>query len=95
MSRMMRTQRGLDRLVNFSDATLAITITLLLLPLVIALVQALVLPGSGVWGLLRRVRAGTEACPHRVLTGKTAEPSVWCRDSTLVRDRFLARFVER
>ncbi|WP_081864127.1 TMEM175 family protein [Mycetocola saprophilus] len=34
MSRMLRTQRGLDRLVNFSDATVAIAITLLLLPLV-------------------------------------------------------------
>ncbi|MCS4276732.1 putative membrane protein [Mycetocola sp. BIGb0189] len=34
MSRILRTQRGLDRLVNFSDATVAIAITLLLLPLV-------------------------------------------------------------
>ena len=30
----LRTERGLDRLVNFSDATVAIAITLLLLPLV-------------------------------------------------------------
>jgi uncharacterized membrane protein len=29
-----RTERGLDRLVNFSDATVAIAITILLLPLV-------------------------------------------------------------
>ena len=29
-----RTERGLDRLVNFSDATVAIAITVLLLPLV-------------------------------------------------------------
>lgn len=29
-----RTERGLDRLVNFSDATVAIAITLLILPLV-------------------------------------------------------------
>ncbi|MEN0102476.1 MAG: TMEM175 family protein [Curtobacterium sp.] len=34
MVRMLRTERGLDRLVNFSDATVAIAITLLLLPLV-------------------------------------------------------------
>ena len=31
---MVRTERGLDRLVNFSDATVAIAITLLILPLV-------------------------------------------------------------
>ena len=31
---VMRTQRGFDRLVNFSDATVAIAITLLILPLV-------------------------------------------------------------
>lgn len=30
----LRTERGLDRLVNFSDATVAIAITLLILPLV-------------------------------------------------------------
>ena len=30
----LRTERGLDRLVNFSDATVAIAITVLLLPLV-------------------------------------------------------------
>lgn len=30
---MIRTERGLDRLVNFSDATVAIAITLLILPL--------------------------------------------------------------
>ncbi|MEO7018181.1 MAG: TMEM175 family protein [Leifsonia sp.] len=30
----IRTERGLDRLVNFSDATIAIAITLLILPLV-------------------------------------------------------------
>ena len=30
----IRTERGLDRLVNFSDATVAIAITLLILPLV-------------------------------------------------------------
>lgn len=34
MARLLRTERGLDRLVNFSDATVAISITLLLLPLV-------------------------------------------------------------
>lgn len=34
MTRFLRTERGLDRLVNFSDATVAIAITLLLLPLV-------------------------------------------------------------
>ena len=34
MTRIVRTERGLDRLVNFSDATAAIAITLLLLPLV-------------------------------------------------------------
>jgi uncharacterized membrane protein len=34
MARILRTERGLDRLVNFSDATVAIAITLLLLPLV-------------------------------------------------------------
>jgi uncharacterized membrane protein len=33
---VMRTERGLDRLVNFSDATVAIAITLLVLPLVSA-----------------------------------------------------------
>jgi uncharacterized membrane protein len=32
--RAIRTERGLDRLVNFSDATVAIAITLLILPLV-------------------------------------------------------------
>ncbi|MGO4595727.1 TMEM175 family protein [Leifsonia sp. 2TAF2] len=31
---LIRTERGLDRLVNFSDATVAIAITLLILPLV-------------------------------------------------------------
>ena len=31
---VIRTERGLDRLVNFSDATVAIAITLLILPLV-------------------------------------------------------------
>ncbi|GAA1843174.1 TMEM175 family protein [Agromyces salentinus] len=31
---MARTERGLDRLVNFSDATVAIAITILILPLV-------------------------------------------------------------
>lgn len=34
MSAPARTERGLDRLVNFSDATVAIAITLLILPLV-------------------------------------------------------------
>ncbi|WIJ46540.1 TMEM175 family protein [Curtobacterium citreum] len=34
MSAPARTERGLDRLVNFSDATVAIAITLLVLPLV-------------------------------------------------------------
>lgn len=34
MSEPARTERGLDRLVNFSDATVAIAITLLVLPLV-------------------------------------------------------------
>ncbi|MFP3380774.1 TMEM175 family protein, partial [Bacillus sp. SIMBA_069] len=31
---LIRTERGLDRLVNFSDAAVAIAITLLILPLV-------------------------------------------------------------
>ncbi|WP_285114881.1 TMEM175 family protein [Leifsonia sp. fls2-241-R2A-40a] len=35
----LRTERGLDRLVNFSDATVAIAITLLILPLVDAASQ--------------------------------------------------------
>lgn len=35
----IRTERGLDRLVNFSDATVAIAITLLILPLVDAASQ--------------------------------------------------------
>ncbi|MGG7508832.1 hypothetical protein [Plantibacter sp. YIM 135249] len=64
MSRMLRTGRGPDRLVNFSDATLAIAITLLLLPLVIALVQALVFPGSGVWGCC----AESEPAPRHART---------------------------
>lgn len=34
MAGTLRTERGLDRLVNFSDATVAIAITLLMLPLV-------------------------------------------------------------
>lgn len=34
MTNTFRTQRGLDRIVNFSDATVAIAITLILLPLV-------------------------------------------------------------
>jgi uncharacterized membrane protein len=34
MTELARTERGLDRLVNFSDATVAIAITLLILPLV-------------------------------------------------------------
>ncbi|WP_291050356.1 TMEM175 family protein [Herbiconiux sp.] len=34
MSEVMRTERGFDRLVNFSDAVVAIAITLLILPLV-------------------------------------------------------------
>ncbi|WFR65854.1 TMEM175 family protein [Curtobacterium flaccumfaciens] len=34
MTEQARTERGLDRLVNFSDATVAIAITLLVLPLV-------------------------------------------------------------
>ena len=34
MSEQARTERGLDRLVNFSDATVAIAITILILPLV-------------------------------------------------------------
>ncbi|GAA3339092.1 TMEM175 family protein [Curtobacterium pusillum] len=34
MTEQARTERGLDRLVNFSDATVAIAITLLILPLV-------------------------------------------------------------
>ncbi|WP_431246068.1 TMEM175 family protein [Leifsonia xyli] len=36
---VIRTERGLDRLVNFSDATVAIAITLLILPLVDAASQ--------------------------------------------------------
>jgi uncharacterized membrane protein len=31
---MVRTERGFDRIVNFSDATVAIAMTLLVLPLV-------------------------------------------------------------
>ncbi|MGN8050586.1 TMEM175 family protein [Curtobacterium sp. 22159] len=34
MTEQARTERGLDRLVNFSDATVAIAITILILPLV-------------------------------------------------------------
>ncbi|MBJ7291428.1 TMEM175 family protein [Williamsia sp.] len=56
MTRMMRsttqesgTPRGLDRLVNFSDATVAIAITLLLLPLVDAVSDA---RPDHVWQLL-------------------------------------------
>ncbi|RLP74981.1 DUF1211 domain-containing protein [Mycetocola tolaasinivorans] len=40
MSRLIPTRRGLDRLINFSDATVAIAITLLLLPLVDAAADA-------------------------------------------------------
>ncbi|GIT78610.1 DUF1211 domain-containing membrane protein [Leifsonia sp. LS1] len=45
---VVRTERGLDRLVNFSDATVAIAITLLILPLVDEAGQA-AKEGVGPW----------------------------------------------
>lgn len=46
----MRTERGFDRIVNFSDATVAIALTLLVLPLVDLGRESR--PETSVWGLL-------------------------------------------
>ncbi|KQQ06304.1 hypothetical protein ASG06_00645 [Rathayibacter sp. Leaf185] len=49
--RQVRTERGLDRLVNFSDATVAIAITILVLPLV-QLAPEIASDGGGIGALL-------------------------------------------
>lgn len=49
--RQIRTERGLDRLVNFSDATVAIAITILVLPLV-QLAPEIAREGGGVGAVL-------------------------------------------
>ena len=46
----MRTERGFDRIVNFSDATVAIAMTLLVLPLVE--LGGDTEPGDSLWHLL-------------------------------------------
>ncbi|WKK71978.1 TMEM175 family protein [Rathayibacter oskolensis] len=53
--RQTRTERGLDRLVNFSDATVAIAITILVLPLV-QLAPEIGREGGGVGALLDQHR---------------------------------------